>query len=71
MRQHTCPIRSTGMQPENFKKITFKTTLPIIIIILTIIIIIARVRPVVKFLGDLVQNSVQEIGMEGGDGKLK
>lgn len=58
------------MQPENFKKITFKTTLPIIIIILTIIII-ARVRPVVKFLGDLVQNSVQEIGMEGGDGKLK
>ena len=70
MRQHTCPIRSTGMQPEIFKKITFKTTLPIIIIILTIIII-ARVRPVVKFLGDLVQNSVQEIGMEGGDGKLK
>ena len=49
---------------------TFKITLAIILIILTITII-ARVKPLVKSLGDLLQFSVLEIAMGGGNGTLE
>ena len=58
------------MQPEYLKKMTFKITLAIILIILTMTII-ARVKPLVKSLGDLLQFSVLEIAMGGGNGKLE